>query len=130
MIWFDLVLYAFLIRVALSLFNTYWITVHCRHFTPKMRTILMSFVLLNLVRRLILLLTLTFVCTLNVTNKVMVCFVVIQERCWIILIWRRPNDRTYRRGRHFTPKMRTILMSFVLLNLVRRLILLLLIYKR
>ena len=38
-------------------------------------------------------------CTLNVTNKVMVCFVVIQERCWIILIWRRPNDQTYRRGR-------------------------------
>jgi hypothetical protein len=29
----------------------------------------------------------------------MVCFVVIQERCWIILIWRRPNDQTYHRGR-------------------------------
>jgi hypothetical protein len=42
--------------VVLSLFNTYWITVHCRHFTPKMRTILMSFVLLNLFRRLLLLL--------------------------------------------------------------------------
>jgi hypothetical protein len=23
----------------------------------------------------------------------------IQERCWIILIWRRPNDQTYRRSR-------------------------------
>jgi uncharacterized membrane protein YhdT len=39
------------------------------------------------------------VCTLNVTNKMMVCFVLIQERCGIILIWRRPNDQTYRRGR-------------------------------